>query len=295
MKPNILYLNKLRAIIFVHYDKYNTIDNYVYFYLEELKKNSSYLVFISTSKLSKKDIFVVSKYCSKVIIRKNVGYDFMSYKIGLESFDHTSYDEVVICNDSVYGPVYPLKNIFNAMQHKECDFWGTTDNNDINYHLQSYFLVFRKNILNSQVFLDFWDSVKVLDNKNDIIKKYEIGLTQILIKAGFSSQVYASFKPKNMQKMVIFAKKLTPCRIFKKIYAVLTQKSSIQRIGKLNSSHYFYKELLLVDKVPFIKIELLRDNPMNVNLDDVDNLISKFTNYNFSLIKNHLSRMKEKG
>ncbi len=287
-------LNNSRAAIFVHYDKHNIIDDYVYFYLQELQQNSSYLVFVSTAKLPEEDVATLSKYCSKVIVRENVGYDFMSYKIGLESFDYQEYDEVVICNDSVYGPIYSLKDVFNAMQHKECDFWGITDNKDIQYHLQSYFLVFRKKILNSQVFLDFWDDVKVLNNKNDIIKKYEVGLTQILIKAGFSSQVYASFKPTNIQKTIMFAKKLTPCKIFKKINALLTQKSSIKRIGKLNSTHYFYKELLVIDKVPFIKIELLRDNPLNVNLNEIERLITKFTNYNFSLIKNHLSRMRNK-
>jgi len=131
-------------------------------------------------------------------------------------------------------------------------------------------------------------------DKDDIIKKYEVGLTQILIKAGFNSKVYSSFQPTNMQKIVIFTKKLTPYTVFKKISALLTKKNSLKRIGRLNFTHYFYKELLVVDKVPFIKIELLRDNPMNVNLNEIESLIIKFTNYDFNLIKNHLSRMKNK-
>ena len=282
-----------RAIIFVHYDKQDIIDNYVYFYLKELQQSSSHLVFISTAKLSEKDIINLSQYCTKVIVRENIGYDFMSYKVGLDSLDYKSYDEVVICNDSVYGPVYPLKNVFDDMQNKKCDFWGITDNKDIQYHLQSYFLVFRNNILKNQVFQNFWDNLKALDNKNDIIKKYEVGLTQTLIETGFSLRVYSHFKPTNIQKIGIFFKKLTLYQIFKKINKLLTQKSSIKRIGKLNFTHYFYKELLIFDKVPFIKIELLRDNPMNVNLDEIESVINKLTDYDINLIKNHLSRMQD--
>ena len=281
-----------RAIIFAHYDKQNIIDNYVYFYLKALQQSSSYLVFISTSKLSEKDIINLSQYCTKIIVRENIGYDFMSYKVGLDSLDYKSYDEVVICNDSVYGPVYNLKNIFDDMQNKKCDFWGITDNKDIQYHLQSYFIVFRKNILQSQIFQNFWDNLKVLDNKNDIIKKYEVGLTQTLINIGFTTSVYSNFRPTNIQKIGIFFKKLTLYQILKKINNLLTQKNSIKRIGKLNFTHYFYKELLVFDKVPFIEIELLRDNPMNVNLDEIENVINKLTDYDINLIKNHLSRIQ---
>ena len=36
-----------RAIIFVHYDKHDMVDAYVYTYLKELQQNASHLVFVS--------------------------------------------------------------------------------------------------------------------------------------------------------------------------------------------------------------------------------------------------------
>ena len=282
-----------RAIVFVHYDRHNIVDEYVYFYLQELQKNSSYLVFVSTAKLSEEDVTTLSEYCSKVIVRENVGYDFMSYKVGLESFNYASYDEVVICNDSVYGPLMPLENIFKEMQKVSCDFWGITDNTDMGYHLQSYFLVFRKSVLKSSAFKTFWNEVKVLHNKDDIIEKYEVGLSKALLDNGFNAAVFATYTPTYLQKVVPYIKKLTPKKIYRNIYMLFTHRQKLKRIGRLNQTHYFWKDLLLSGKMPFIKIELLRDNPLNINVTDVENTLSLISDYDISLINNHLSRMKE--
>ena len=282
-----------RATVFVHYDRHNIVDDYVYFYLRELQYNSSYLVFVSTTQLSQEDVITLSKYCSQVIIRENIGYDFMSYKIGLESFDYASYDEVLICNDSVYGPFISLETIFEEMQKKGCDFWGMTDNSDMAYHLQSYFLVFRKSVLQSREFYNFWNEVTVLHNKDDLIEQYEVGLSKVLLENGFKSAVYAEYTPTYLQKALVFAKKLTPQKIYGKIFALLTKKHQLKRVGRLNTSHYFYKELLLLGKMPFIKIELLRDNPLHINITDVADTLLRITDYDISLINKHLTRMKE--
>lgn len=282
-----------RAIVFVHYDRDNMVDAYVYHYLKELKKNAAHLVFVSTAKLAENDTKSLSDYCSKIIVRENIGYDFMSYKIGLESFDHQEYDEVVICNDSVYGPLYPLQNVFESMSSDSCDFWGITDNTDFSYHLQSYFIVFKKNVIQSSSFRSFWEQVKVLHNKDDIIQQYEIGLTKTLLANGLSPSIYTKFNPTNMQRITIFLKKFTPSKIVNKMTAILSGQDKLKRLGKVNTTHHFWKEILVSGKVPFIKIELLRDNPMDMDIDDFEHTIQEISDYDIHLIENHLARMRE--
>ena len=51
-----------------------------------------------------------------------------------------------------------------AVKNIKCDFWGITDSSEINYHLQSYFLVFKKNVIQSNTFKIFWDGVKILND-----------------------------------------------------------------------------------------------------------------------------------
>jgi len=282
-----------RAAVLVHYDRDNIVDDYVYTYIKALQVLTSHLVFVSTAKLNSIEIKKLNLSCENVIIRDNIGYDFMSYKIGLESFDYRIYDEVLICNDSVYGPLYPMEKLFQTMQSQKCDFWGITDNTDMGYHLQSYFMLIKKPILNSKPFHDFWDNVKILHDKEDIIKNYEVGFSQILIKAGFTPTVSTHFKATKLQKFSIFLSKFTPSKIVKKIRSLLTGNATILRIGKINNAHFFWKELLLSQDVPFIKIELLRDNPMNVNIQDFETIIHSVSNYDTNLIKNHLKRMRK--
>ena len=282
-----------RAIVFVHYDRHNIVDAYVYHYLEELQKNASHITFVSTAKLQEKEVETLSNYCTNVIIRENIGYDFMSYKIGLESFNYKAYDEVLICNDSVYGPLYPMEELFESMQTNTCDFWGVTDNTDMGYHIQSYFMLVKKPVLQSDTFKNFWNNVTILNDKDEIIKYYEIGFSQSLIHAGFNPGISTQFHPTKLQKFSIFISKFTPTKIMRKLKSVFSGQAQIIRIGKINTTHYFWKDLLVSGKVPFIKIELLRDNPMNVDIEDFEKVIHQSSPYDTTLITKHLKRMKE--
>lgn len=282
-----------RAVVFVHYDRDNLVDEYVYFYLEALQKNTSHLVFVTTSKIPAQDHAKISKYAT-LIERENVGYDFMSYKVGLESFNYTQYDELLLCNDSVYGPIYPLSVLFETMHTTPCDFWGITDNNDISYHLQSYFLLFNKSLLLAPAFSRFWANVKVLDDKEEIIQTYEVGLTTYFQNKGFKSAVAIDYKVSKRQKISILIKKLTLQKIFHKLSTIMKKEYTLTRVGKVNATLYFWKALILDYKMPFIKIKLLRENPNNINIDKIENVLSSISDYDTTLIKNHLARMKEK-
>lgn len=281
-----------RAIVLVHYDKDDIVDNYLYPYIKALKDNASHFVFVSTAKLSNTTQETLKKYCDTVIVRENIGYDFMSYQKGLENFNYKKYDEVLLCNDSVYAPLFPLIHLFEKMSHRNCDFWGVTDNNDMGYHIQSYFLLFKKPILKSKVFQEFWKNIEVLESKIKIIEKYEVGLSQSLINAGFVPSVSTNFQASLSQKLMIFIKKLTPKNIIKKLYSLYNGRVRMIRIGKINSTHYFWKELIIEGNVPFIKIELLRDNPLGVDIKEVEEVIREYTDYDVGLIVGHLERVK---
>jgi lipopolysaccharide biosynthesis protein len=43
--------------------------------------------------------------------------------------------------------------------------------------------------------------------------------------------------------------------------------------------------------MPFIKVDLLRDNPMAMNINDYAKVISTVSNYDTPMIRSHLSRM----
>ncbi len=252
-----------RLAIYAHYDASGEIKPYVLYYLKELKKHCSRIDFISTATLSNSELSKVDIYCNTANTKINEGYDFGMWKYVLDQTDYQDFDELLITNSSVFGPIIPLSELFDKMKPKNCDFWGITDNFDIDWHLQSYFLVFRKNVLSSQVFKDFWDSVLPFSDKFQIIRSYEVGLSNFLIQNGFKA----------------------------KAYIPSTDLNSLFHIDAKNNPTCYHPLKLIKKGMPFIKVELLRDNPVGVRLGPIYKILAKM-NYDLSLIefdqpKNH--------
>ncbi len=65
------------------------------------------------------------------------------------------------------------------------DIWALTDSWQIRYHLQSYLLMAGPAVLHSPAWHDFWRGVKPLAAKHWVIRRYEIGFSQAMLRAGF--------------------------------------------------------------------------------------------------------------
>lgn len=288
-----------RALVFVHYDRHDRVDDYVLYYLDSARACFEYIVFVSTSVLSGTEIEKVQKRVDKLICRENVGYDFYSYKVGLEEVSRNgldSYFEVVLCNDSVYGPLYPLAEMLAAMKDLDVDFWGVTDSTDIHHHLQSYFLAFRKKALLSPAFKNFWNDLRIETEKWEIIRKYEVGLTSTLESAGLKNAAFVKldelFVQTHKRLFLLRLRKMfrMPVRdVLKKLSKIL---ANIQAASAVNPTHLLWRELITKKRMPFIKIGLLRDNPMGLSIEDYERVIRDNTSYDVSLIRKHLARIK---
>lgn len=280
-------MSKKRLILFAHYDPNDHISQHVLHYLAALKPLAEKLIVISTAPLTEKVNADLSSHCDDLIVRENEGYDFYSWKVGFEKAGNLdTYDEVVICNDSVYGPFFSLENIFAEMEQTSCDFWGMTDNHNIAYHIQSYFVVFRKTALQSDVFQKFWKNLKKQHVKFDIVKDYEVGLTQMLLHAGLEAAVY--IQPQHNRSLIHQMKRLVamgPVGIVKGIY----------KKGFLASLRFFKPNTvdptlaawqeLIKQGMPFLKVRLLKDNPYQTDIENVKAFIAEHTDYDSHLIE----------
>ena len=76
---------------------------------------------------------------------------------------------MILVNDSVYGPLFPLQTIFAEMEGKENSAWGICGNKFI----MSFFVVLKKEIFLSDWFSKFINSVCHLSDKNDVVRLYE--------------------------------------------------------------------------------------------------------------------------
>src|SRR5574344_839427 len=138
-----------RLAIFAHFDKKNIIDDYVLFYVNQLKKYCDKVLFYSLSDLDENEL----QKLDDVILVKHNEYDFGSYKRGFffakEQNLLEDIDELLFVNDSCYC-INSLDKIFNYSF--KLDFWGIIENNFgfkklgkfcfsiFEPHLQSWFL-----------------------------------------------------------------------------------------------------------------------------------------------------------
>lgn len=116
------------------------------------------------------------------IVRKpNLGYDFGSWATGMALFpDLVKESKVLLLNDSLVGPFGTLKPMLDEFEGADCDVWGVTNSAAFAPHLQSYVLGFKDGILGEKALRDFWSRIMILDDKDEIIDRYEIGLGRLL-------------------------------------------------------------------------------------------------------------------
>src|SRR5690606_10650266 len=113
-----------RLAVMAHYDPRGELGPHVRRQVEALVSAVVDVPVVTTVELTGEARGWLRERC-RLIERPNYGYDFFSYKVGLEQAgDLTRYDEVIVCNDSYVGPLTPYPRMFEAMAERPVDFWG---------------------------------------------------------------------------------------------------------------------------------------------------------------------------
>ena len=189
-----------RLDIFAFYNGKGLINDYVVTYLKYLREVSDNIIFVADNEPNVKDLSKIYPLVSHIESYHHGEYDFGSYKIGFkyakEHYLLDEVDEIILCNDSCFC-VDSLKPAFDKMATNSCDFWSMTASNEYEPHLQSFFLVVKKKLFNSEVFSNYLDNVRHLDSFLEIVNTYEIPLKKNFEKEGFKSASYIKAPKKN--------------------------------------------------------------------------------------------------
>lgn len=251
--------------VFSHFDAGNRLARNVLHYLTELKQLDYEIIFVSTSQsLPEGGIKELRNFCHTVFLRENVGYDFGSYKAGIQHIQNCGIRpaSLLLANDSVFGPVQPLKKIWDPKVLEEFDLYGLTDSFQHGYHLQSYFLAYSRRLLESAEFREFWNGVENFDLqqvgfKSTIIMNYEIGGTRNFLLNGYKIGARFPFEEILKNRVQSLASQL---RLLKTPEGYDNEWDTRQLGPNLNASHRYWDTLIDMGH-PFIKRELLTKNP----------------------------------
>jgi lipopolysaccharide biosynthesis protein len=254
-----------QVCLYTHFDYEDVVDPYVFNVLKVLQECGFSIVFISTcNRLIEQDIERLSNYCSAVVLRENKGLDFGGWAQILMTYPQLlEAEQLLLTNDSVYVVCADLKLYFDKIKADQADFWGMTESFQTTPHLQSYFLLFEKKVIQSDVFKQFWEKYEHIDDKQRLIAAYELRLTKLLTSAGFS---YAS---------------------------LLDQKvncAELEDFWQINPAHHLWKALVVHCDAPFVKVELFRNNPFNADISGLDEICFE-RGGSYTAISQHLARV----
>lgn len=187
-----------RYAVFAGYNPDGTIHPYVITYLKGLNEVTDGIVYIADSSLKPEEEKKLQQLTIHYENIRHEEYDFGSYKRGFNWLKRNGYlekaNELIFANDSCYAPMTSFKPMFQKMaKRKELDFWGNTQNSKFSQHLQSYFLVFRKSVINSKIFANFINSIHHQQYPAQYIAEYEIKLTPHLENLGYKWDSYQPY------------------------------------------------------------------------------------------------------
>jgi len=191
-----------------------------------------------------------------------------------------AYERVVLANDSAYFPVRDPAPFFAAMHASDEDVWAATDSfSGGRYHLQSYFLAMRPRATELLVpELARRAALHPQPTKHGLIQRFEIGLSQHAAAAGLRLGAFCS-----VADLEDPARLMSPPdpRPLPHLAVTVT-----------NLTHHFWRTTL--DRgSPFLKVELLRDNPLGVDVEGWSSAVDGPCTP--ALITEHLDRVRARG
>ena len=184
-----------RLFLFAGYDKDGIIDDTLVHYLTELSKLGDIVLVMDCDVADTTKLSGIKNILHTELARHNE-YDFGSYKRGyIWAHDNKildKYDWVYLVNDSVYGPLFDLEPVLCDLESRGVDLIGMTDffDKDTPKHIQSWFVGVSRMAATSKIFYDFMCDIKHRNTKDEIVLRYEVGLSRMLLQNGYKMSAY---------------------------------------------------------------------------------------------------------
>ncbi len=193
-----------RTAIFAAFSGDGRVSERALHYMRGLREVADHIVYVSNSPILPGEENKLRGLVAEALCEFHGEYDFGSWKRGwgiarekgLLAADRVH--EAILANDSCYGPVFPFGEAFDKMSERSCDFWGLAANvpsksskiGGQREHIQSYFMVFRRRLLDADAVDRFLGGVERLGDRLRVIERYETRLTAALAAEGFSWDTY---------------------------------------------------------------------------------------------------------
>jgi lipopolysaccharide biosynthesis protein len=269
-------------VLFAHFDPEGVVDPYVVYYLKALHRLGATIVFVSGSpSLTPESVAPLRELCAGIYTRHTLSLDFGSWHLAWcilrqRGWSLDQFDRFVIANDSVYGPLFPIEEMWSSFHG--ADMYGAIESTELLVsHLQSFFLAWDLNSRTRPFLNDFWNGFQYIVDKLLLIRQYEVGLSPLARQAGLSMKPFVS----------VATIKATYGRA-----AEHPRASILAKRRAANNTIYFWDGLIEHLRYPFLKTSLPRYNtPWQDSIAQLRGFIEQHTSYPYGLIQSNVDRL----
>ena len=198
---------KKRLIIYFNYHPNGQADAACRFAVQQMAAVGQ-VFFVNNGPLQPESRQWAQGCCHTVLERENTGFDVGAYRdavlqTGLDTLLH--YDEVVLMNYTLAGPVGDVAAMFAAMDGRpELDFWGLTRHYAMRSHrfggakamvpehIQSHFVVVRSRMMAD--FFAYWQAAALPASYEDSVRLHETQFTAHFAALGYRWDTFVDTK-----------------------------------------------------------------------------------------------------
>ena len=189
-QPRILKQSTLshpRVVVYAHFDADGQVSDADESALRSYRDAGYQLIVVTTSTgwpVDKLDL------ADTIIVRPNFGFDFGSWQAAITKLlpiaQRRSLEHLVLVNNSVYGPLWPIGDLL-AQARERANVVSTTRSREWCAHFHSYFLSFDHAALVSDSFDAYWSQNFAYTNKWPVIVRGELRWERHFRDAGLTT------------------------------------------------------------------------------------------------------------
>jgi hypothetical protein len=256
-----------RIALYVHYSATGQVSEMVRCQLGLLRQFGFAIAFVSMAeRIPAADWQAVRQLCAVVVQRENFGRDFGAWHDLMPEVQRRwpRLDELMLANDSVLGPIYPLAPVIDAMRAGGDGLFGLTESLQGGPHLQSYLLLARGEAVVRDV-MGFLQRLRISHSKWLLVQRGEIRLARWMRRRGHRVAAVFGYDrlaeaavadPAERRRLTGSSAKL---RDLDRLPA--EQASALLHEWPLNPTQHLWHVLATKFGDPFVKTELVLRNP----------------------------------
>ena len=200
--PVVFPVGGRRLVVYVVWDRRGGVEDFVPHALAGLREQAARVLVVVNGSLSEEGRAKLEPVSDEILVRSNAGFDIWAHK---DALDHVGdaigeFDEVLLTNDTWFGPVRPYGPVFDRMGERAVHFWGMTDHvrqepnpftgkGVLPYHLQSFWIAVRREMFLSEAWRRYWAELPEMPTYFDAVLKHEAVFTEVFAEAGFTHDV----------------------------------------------------------------------------------------------------------